>query len=60
MPASGDPRPPLSARYDDADDYREQCLDAARDLVARGYLLERDIERVGKRAVDMYNWAMLR
>lgn len=60
MSASGDPRPPLSARYADADDYRAQCLDAARDLVARGYLLERDIERVGKRAVDMYNWAMLR
>ena len=44
--AAGDPRPALSERYHDFDDYHRQFLTAARKLVADRYLLEEDLPRL--------------
>lgn len=60
QPAEGDPRPAIAARYASMDDYQTRCAQAARALVAQGYLLERDVERVEQRAHRMYEWAIRR
>jgi alpha/beta hydrolase family protein len=44
--AAGDPRPALSERYRDFDDYQQQFLAAARQLAAKRYLLEEDLPRL--------------
>ena len=43
--ASGDPRPAVEERYTDLACYLEQLEQECRSLVAKGYLLEEDIER---------------
>jgi hypothetical protein len=42
--AAGDPRPAIGERYRSRTDYLERIRQAARDLVARRYLLDEDIE----------------
>lgn len=42
--SNGDPRPSIGERYKDRDDYLKQVRVAADLLVAKGYLLHRDIE----------------
>ncbi len=41
---TGDPRPSIAERYRSRDDYLARVRDAARALVAAGYLLEEDVE----------------
>ena len=53
--AAGDLRRSLASRYRDRDDYLERVRDAARALVADGYLLELDIETCVAIAGDRYD-----
>jgi len=55
-----DPRLSIADRYADVDEYAACCTEAACVLVAEGYLLERDVARVYKRAVQIYEWAINR
>ncbi len=43
--ANGDPRPSIEERYESRDAYVSQIADAARELVAAGFLLEEDAAR---------------
>lgn len=56
--AADDPRPPIDGRYSDRDDYIDRCVEAARALIGRGLMLERDLDRVAKRARVMYDWVV--
>lgn len=56
--AANDPRPPVDARYRDRSDYVYRCVEAARELISRGLMLERDLDRVARRAGPMYDWVM--
>jgi hypothetical protein len=44
--ATGDPRPAVEERYADADDYVRATAEAVKRLVAEGFLLEEDAERL--------------
>ena len=59
-PEETDPRLSIADRYAGVDEYVACCTEAACDLVAEGYLLERDVARVYNRAVQMYEWAINR
>ena len=52
--AAGDPRPSIEARYDSSEDYAAQVREAARAMVADGYLLEEDVEREADAAESRY------
>ena len=57
VPEDTDPRLSIADRYTDVDEYAARCTAAACALVAEGYLLQRDVARVHKRAAQMYEWA---
>jgi hypothetical protein len=48
-----DPRPSLAERYKDKEEYLSKVREAAKQLQARGFMLEEDIERVVARADRM-------
>ena len=50
--ATADPRPSILERYATKQAYRDAILAAARELVARGLMLEEDVERCGDMAAD--------
>ena len=54
--ATGDPRPSLEELYASKEDYLERARQAARNLVARRFLLEEDIPRVLARAEEQWTW----
>ncbi len=52
----GDPRPSVEERYGGRDSYLEQVRAAARELVAEGFLLERDLDAVLQRAGEVWRF----
>ena len=52
--AAGDPRPSLSLRYASVGAYATRAEEAARELVARGFMLEDDLAHVVAQAVGAY------
>jgi hypothetical protein len=54
--ASGDPRPSIEERYRSREDYLERVHRAGRDLCARGYLLEEDVELSATMAARLWDW----
>jgi len=54
--AALDPRPSLAERYGDIGHWRNRVRDAARALVAQGYLLQEDAERIVERANALGWW----
>lgn len=48
--AAGDPRPSMEERYRDEGEHRRRLLDAARELRARGLMLEEDVRRYAEPA----------
>ena len=57
---NNDPRPLISDRYKDRDDYLTRIRAAALDLVKRGFMLEEDVEFSVQRAGRHWDWAMTR
>jgi hypothetical protein len=56
---TGDPRPSIAERYPSRDDYLARVRDAAKALVAEGYLLDEDIETsLGFAASFWDTWAV--
>lgn len=53
-----DPRPSIAERYTSREDYLAKIEAAARDLVARGFLLETDIQRVVERSGKEWDYLM--
>jgi len=53
---TGDPRPAVRSLYDGRDDYLREARAAARALVQDGLLLEEDVERVMRRAGELWDW----
>ncbi|MEZ5357103.1 MAG: alpha/beta hydrolase domain-containing protein [Bryobacteraceae bacterium] len=53
-----DPRPSIEERYRDKQDYLDKYRAAARDLAAKGYLLESDIEEVSRIGSAYWDWAV--
>lgn len=53
-----DPRPAISALYEDRDAYLKEVRRATRRLIGRGFLLTDDRERVLDRAEELWNWIM--
>jgi len=56
--AAGDARPSIASLYTDKSEYLQLAERAARSLVAKGTLLEEDVERVVQRASDHWDWIM--
>ena len=54
--ASGDPRLSIEERYPSRETYLEQVRQAGRELCARGYLLEEDIELSATLAARMWDY----
>ena len=54
---TSDLRAAILDRYRDRNDYIEKCRASALDLIAGRYLLERDLNRIQKRAGELYDWA---
>jgi hypothetical protein len=54
---AGDPRPAISERYRDRDEYVNRVLAAARDLVAQRYVLAEDLDDLVQHAREHYDWA---
>lgn len=52
--ASGDPRLSLEERYGDRDAYTDKVRQAARHLVAQGFLLDEDVSKVVTRASALF------
>jgi hypothetical protein len=57
---NNDPRPLISDRYKDKDDYLAQIRTAARSLVKSRFMLEEDVEFAMQRAGRHWDWAMTR
>ena len=55
---SGDPRPSLEERYGGKSAYLERFRDAAKELAAAGYILERDIQQMTDRASRQWDAIM--
>ena len=55
-----DPRPSISDRYKDRDDYLTRIRAAALDLVKSRFMLEEDVEFSVQRAARHWDWAMTR
>jgi hypothetical protein len=53
--ACGDPRPALSERYRDRDEYLAKARAAAQELCAEGYIVPEDVEIAGNLAVERYD-----
>ena len=53
--ATGDPRPALSERYADKDDYLDRVRKAAAELVAERYLLAEDEAAAVEQAARLYD-----
>jgi hypothetical protein len=58
--ATKDPRPSIETLYNTKEKYLAAVADAAGALVSEGFLLERDVALVKKRAEDHWNWAVAR
>jgi hypothetical protein len=56
--ASGDPRPALSERYASRAAYLKQVRAAARELAARGYVLDEDVELMVSDSATRYDAAL--
>ena len=56
--SDGDERRSVEDRYRDREDYVAQCEAAARELIEKGYLLERDLPVVSHRAGVMYDFVL--
>ena len=54
----GDPRLSIEERYAGRADYLRRYEEAARRLVAQGYLLEEDVQRLVKGAGEHWDWLM--
>lgn len=54
--AAEDPRMSIEERYESRDDYLQQALKAATQLVEDGYMLEEDIERTQEKAAAKYDY----
>ena len=54
--AAEDPRMSIEERYESKDDYLQQALKAATQLVEDGYMLEEDIERTQEKAAAKYDY----
>ena len=54
--SSNDPRLSIQERYSSRKEYLRQVEAAGRDLVAEGYMLEEDLERVVERAGSKYDY----
>ena len=50
--ATGDPRPAITERYEDADAYRSTITNAAEQLIADGFMLAEDLDRAAEDAND--------
>ena len=53
-----DPRAAIAMRYRDRQDYIEQAIATAEQLVGQRLLLSRDLALVAERARHMYDWAI--
>jgi hypothetical protein len=53
--ASGDPRLSIEERYPSREDYLQRLREAGKSLVAEGYLLEEDIERIVQRTAKIWD-----
>lgn len=53
-----DERPPVEERYENREDYVARCRSVAEGLVGEGYLLQRDLSAIERRAGQMYDWVM--
>ena len=58
--AAGDCRPSVAERYSSRAEYVQRALAAGEQLVRRGFLLARDLDRVAERAGQMYDWVVQR
>ena len=56
----GDPRPSLETLYATREAYLRRVNEAAVQLVAHGYLLAEDVERVRERAMAQWEWVRQR
>ncbi len=56
--SAGDPRLSVEERYRDRARYLSLVADAARQLVAQGYLLEPDVPGILKQAAERWDWIM--
>ena len=56
--AAGDPRPSVTERYSDRDDYARQVKEAAQELAGSGYLLDEDIDLVVSSCLERYDHVM--
>ena len=56
----GDCRLPIDQRYSGRAEYVQRSLAAGEQLLQRGFLLERDLDRVAERAGRMYDWVVQR
>lgn len=53
---TGDPRPAVTELYGSREAYMDRARAAARELVAEGFLLEEDVDRVLERAERTWGW----
>ena len=56
--ASGDPRPSVEALYGTKDRFLARVREAAAQLVSEGFLLQRDVALVERRAAEQWDWVM--
>ena len=52
---ASDPRPSVEERYASREDYLQRVGQAARELIAQGYMLEEDLQTVAQQAGERYD-----
>jgi len=57
---ANDPRPSIEERYKNRDAYLERISAAAKDLAAKGYVMQEDIPRIVQQAGQRWDWVTSR